>query len=99
MKRPKFKLSPSVKKLESECKHIFILWKQAGSPGPEHPLSIQRKVAKYDVRKQIRREFACTRDAFYAELMDNPSDKLFYKLIRKNQSTSSKVPTSLFVNG
>ena len=88
----------SVKKLEPECKLIFFLWKQAGSPGPEHPLSIQCKVAKYDMQKQIRREFACTRAAFYAELTDNPSDKLFYKLIRKNQSTSSKVPTSLSVN-
>ena len=86
MKGPKFKLSPTVKKLESECKQIFVQWKQAGSPSPEHPLSIQRKVAKYEVRKQIRREFACARDSFYAELMDNPSDKLFYKLIRRNKT-------------
>ena len=77
VKGPKFKLSPAVKKLESECKRTFYLWKQAGSPSPKHPLSIQRKVAKSEMRKQIRREFACTRDAFYAELLDNPSDKFF----------------------
>ena len=98
-KGPKFKLSPTVKKLESECKQIFFQWKQAGSPSPEHPLSIQRKVAKYEVRKQIRREFACARDSFYAELMDNPSDKLFYKLIRRNQSCASKLSTSMLLNG
>ena len=98
-KGPKFKLSPTVKKLESECKQIFFQWKQAGSPSPEHPLSIQRKVAKYEVRKQIRREFACARDSFYAELMDNPSDKLFYKLIRRNQSGASKLSSSMLLNG
>lgn len=31
--------------------------------------------------------------------MDNPSDKLFYKLIRRNQSSSSKLPSSLLLNG
>ena len=98
-KGPMFKLSPTVKKLESECKQIFFQWKQAGSPSPEHPLSIQRKVAKYEVRKQIRREFACARDSFYAELMDNSPDKLFYKLIRRNQSCTSKLPPIMLLNG
>ena len=54
---------------------------------------------KYEVRKQIRREFACARDVFYAELMDNPTDKLFYKLIQNNQSSASKVAHSMLMNG
>ena len=88
VKGPELKLSPVVKQLESECKRVFFMWKQAGSPSPEHPLSIRRKVTKYEVRKQICREFACARDPFYAELMDNPTDKLFYKLIWNDQSYS-----------
>ena len=64
VKGPKFRLSPLVKQLETACKKIFFRWKSAGSPGPEHPLSIQRKQSKYNVRRQIRREFACSRDAF-----------------------------------
>ena len=99
VKGPKLKLSPVVKQLESECKRVFFMWKQAGSPSPEHPLSIRRKVANFEVRKQIRREFACARDSFYAELMDNPTDKLFYKLIRNNQSSAAKVAHSMLMNG
>ncbi|MCG8097222.1 MAG: reverse transcriptase family protein [Candidatus Thiodiazotropha endolucinida] len=99
VKGPRFKLSPAVKRLESNSKQLFFLWKRAGSPGPEHPISIQRKVAKYDVRKQIRREFACARDSFYSELMENPSNKLFYKLIRRNQSSGRTLPSGLVVNG
>ena len=76
----------------------FFLWKQEGSPSPEHPLSIQRKVARYETRKKIRREFACARYSFNAELIDNPSDKLFYKPIRRNQSGSSKLPLSQLLN-
>ena len=70
VKGPKFKLSPNVRRLEAESKQIFYRWKNAGSPGPEHPLSVQRKVSKYAVRKQIRREFA--RETFYSELRETP---------------------------
>ena len=52
-----------------------------------------------EVKKQIRRELACARDSFYAELMDNPTEKLFYKLIRNNQSSASKVAHSMLMNG
>ncbi|MEW8545343.1 MAG: reverse transcriptase family protein, partial [Candidatus Thiodiazotropha sp.] len=99
VKGPKFRLSPSVKRLESECKQVHYLWKTAGNPGPEHPLSIQRKQAKYNVRRQIRREFASARDAFYTELMENPSSKHFYRLIRRNQSTTNRLPVTLNVCG
>ena len=99
VKGPKLKLSPVVKQLESERKRVFLMLKQAGSPSPEHPLSIRQKVTKYGVRIQIRREFACARDSFYAELMDNPTDKLFYKLIRNNQSSAAKMAHSMLMNG
>ena len=55
VKGPKFKLSPDVRRFETESKQIFYQLKNAESPGPEHPLSMQRKVAKYAVRKQIRK--------------------------------------------
>ena len=35
-----------VKQLKSECKRSHYPWKSSGAPGPEHPLSIQRKQAK-----------------------------------------------------
>ena len=98
VKGPKFKLAPSVRQLEAKSKQIFSQWKNAGSPGPENPLSLQRKVAKYAVRKQIRREFASAREAFYSELMENPSSKHFYRLIRRNQSDVGKSSVSLKVD-
>ena len=98
VKGPKFRLSPIVKQLESECKRIRYLWKSSGAPGPEHPLSVQRKQAKYGARRQIRKEFACARDAFYTELMENPKSKHFYRLIRRNQSAENKYSVTLKVN-
>ena len=98
VKGPKFRLSPLVKQLEAACKEIFFRLKSAGSPGPEHPLSIQRKKSKYNVRRQIRREFACSRDAFYTELMERPASNHFYRLIRRNQSSDNRLPTVLKVN-
>ena len=65
----------------------------------EHPLSVQRQQAKYSVRRQIRKEFACARDAFYTELMENPTRKHFYRLIRRNQSGENKFSVMLKVNG
>ena len=56
-------------------------------------------MTKYEVRKQISKEFDCARGSFYAELMDNPTDKLFYKLIRNNQSSASKVAHSMLMTG
>ena len=38
-------------------------------------------------------------ETFYAELMDNPTDKLFYKLIQNNQSSAAKVAHSMLMNG
>ena len=87
-----------MKQLEAACKEIFFRWKSAGSPGPEHPLSIQRKKSKYNVRRQIRREFACSRDAFYTELMERPTSNHFYRLIRRNQSSDNRLPTVFKVN-
>ena len=98
VKSPKFRLPPLVKQLEEACKVIFFRWKSAVSTGPENPLSVQRKQSKYNVRRQIRREFACSRDAFYTELMERPTSNHFYRLIRRNQSTDNRLPTALKVN-
>ena len=49
VKGPKHKLTPAVKKLESISKLSFFKWKQVGSSGPEHPISIQRKIARNEV--------------------------------------------------
>lgn len=96
---PKFKLSPTVKDLEQQCKQTHYQWKLAGSPGPEQPITVQRKAAKYNVRKQIRREFASARDEFYNEILTNPSNKHFYTLIRRSQSVTTRRTSCLLLQG
>ncbi|MES9879262.1 MAG: reverse transcriptase domain-containing protein [Sedimenticola sp.] len=96
---PKFKLSPNVKELEYQCKLSHYEWKCAGSPGSEHPSTIRKKTAKYSVRKQIRREFATARDEFYNDILNNPTDKHFYTLIRRSQSITTRRTPSILVGG
>ena len=41
-----------------------------------------KKTSKvYSVRRQIRKEIASARDAFYTELKENPTSKQLYRLI------------------
>ncbi|MES9904544.1 MAG: reverse transcriptase family protein [Sedimenticola sp.] len=95
LRGPNFKLSPTVKMYEDQSKKAHFEWKQAGCPSIDHHLSVQRKLAKYALRKQTRREFASNRDSLFNEIMENPSDRLFYKLIRRSQS--SKHTTSCII--
>ncbi|MES9881858.1 MAG: reverse transcriptase family protein [Sedimenticola sp.] len=99
LKGPKYKLSPAARALKQESKKAHFFWKQANSPRPDHPLSIQCRLAKYNLRKHIRREFAGTRDDFYNEIMEHPTDKHFYKLIRRSQSSTHKPSPCLVING
>ena len=85
-KGPKFKLSPQVKDLMKESKNSLIAWKQAGKPTKKHKLSEKKKLAPKTLRKQLRKEEAIRKQNFLSELMSDPSDKNFYKLIKRNQN-------------
>ncbi|MES9903311.1 MAG: reverse transcriptase family protein [Sedimenticola sp.] len=97
LKGPNFKLSPRVKELEQESKRAHYAWKAANCPLVDHPLSIQRKLAKYTLRKQTRKEFACAKDDLFNEIMEHPTNQHFYKLIRRSQASAS-VPVACLMN-
>ena len=68
-------------------------WKQAGKPGPEHPLSVQKRVTKKQLRTLQRQQQSEYRSSIYNNIMEaHTSDrKLFYSLVsrqRKEGSTS-----------
>ena len=85
LKGPGFKLSPSVKMLMKKRKEAFFQWKKAGRPSKDHILSQQKKQTSKNLRKQVRKEFAVDRQKFLTDVMDNPSDRNFYRLIKRNQ--------------
>ncbi|MES9879604.1 MAG: reverse transcriptase family protein [Sedimenticola sp.] len=99
LKGPNFKLSPAVRVLERQSKIAHFKWKDAGCPSVDHPLSIQRKLANYTLRKQSRKEFACDKDNLFNEIMEHPTNKHFYKLIRRTQSTTGTPASCMIVNG
>lgn len=99
LKGHSFKLSPKTRQLMSTSKQYHYLWKNAGRPDPEHPLSTQRKEAKYNLRRQQRQDFATARDNLYLEIMQRPTDKLFHQLIRRARSSKQTQSCTLNVNG
>lgn len=98
LKGHSFKLSPTTRELMSQSKYYHYLWKTAGRPDPEHPLSLQRKEAKYSLRQQQRREFAISRNDLFNEIMQRPTDKLFHKLIRRNRNCKQAQAPTLYVD-
>ena len=75
-----------------ESKNSFFAWKQAGKPTKEHKLSEKKKLASKTLRKQLRKEEAIRKQNFLSELMSDPSDKNFYKLIKRNQNPCNSSP-------
>ncbi|MES9903995.1 MAG: reverse transcriptase family protein, partial [Sedimenticola sp.] len=47
----------------------------------------------------IRKEFACSKEEFLNEIMENPTNKHFYRLIRRSQTSSQNVLPCLVING
>ena len=79
LKGPGFKLSPSVKMLMKKRKEAIFQWKKAGRPSKDHILSQQKKQTSKNLRKQVKKEFAVDRQKFLTDVMDNPSDRNFYR--------------------
>lgn len=87
-KGPKWKITPNVKIIQSECKLAFANWVRAGKPNCgnfyEHKQSTKKQL-----RQQIRQDKCQDRKDFYNQIMSNPSSKLFYRLIGRNKSVKA----------
>ncbi|CAC5406056.1 unnamed protein product [Mytilus coruscus] len=71
---PKRKASPDVKRLIGISKNKHRLWNDAGRPRDDHPLFIDKKEAKRNLRKQQRKETALEKEQFIQKLEENPND-------------------------
>ena len=91
----KWKASPTLKKI-GISKHKHRLWDKAGRPRNNHPLFCGKKETKRILRKQQRKETAIEKQNFLRNLENNPGQKAFFKLLRRNQATAtSKGPEVL----
>ena len=92
----KRKASPTVRHLIWISKNRHREWDAAGRPRDGHPLFIAKKDAKRALRQQQRKEVAKERQTFLENLENNPDEKTFFQLIRRNQTNiKSSIPESM----
>ncbi|MES9903493.1 MAG: reverse transcriptase domain-containing protein [Sedimenticola sp.] len=87
-KGPRWKISPNVKLIRSQCKLNYSAWQMAGRPA-NGELYINKQLSKKQLRRQVRQEKCLERKDFYNQIMSNPSSKLFYRLISRNKPKNS----------
>ena len=97
LKGPKKRASQEPLERIRKVKLTYKEWVTAGKPSSGQ-LYIENKLAKRALRSQQRVEEAASRKAFYNALMENPSTEMFYRLIRKSQ-TSKERSSCIVVDG
>ena len=85
LKGPKRCVSGKVLQCLKRVKSSYNECRQAVKPKSGH-LFLENKLVKRCLRSQRRMEEVTRRKSFYDSLMENPSPKMFYKLIRKCKS-------------
>lgn len=85
---PKWKASPEILCLLQKGRLLHKTWMNEGSPGVDHPLSIQRKALKKDIRSLQRRQIYNDRENFYDNLRQSDRSIGFYKLVKKSMRGS-----------
>ncbi|CAC5359228.1 unnamed protein product [Mytilus coruscus] len=97
LKGPKFKASPTTLGLLQICKEKYHLWKSHGKH--DDHFKSDKILAQRNLRKQMRREQYIDRAQFYKEVMDNPSNEMFHRLIRRNRGNRNKDSMCIIENG
>ena len=85
---PAWKASPKVKDILRRSKNTYKQWLSEGKPAPEHPLSVERKNIKFELRRIQRQERADERNTFYNKIMEEENTSNFYKLLNRNNRGS-----------
>lgn len=97
LKGPSWKASPKVLQLLKQSKAKYGLWVDSGKPN--NNLRTEKIQAQRQLRRQIRQENFNDRQSFYAEIMENPSTQLFYRLINRNRNGSAKTTACIRKDG
>ena len=95
-KGPKRRVSCHVLQSLKQVKETYNRWKLAAKP-KTGPLHLENKLAKKSLRKQQRMEEVASRRWFYDSVMENPSSKKFYQLIRRSRSKNESNTTCIQV--
>ena len=79
--------SEELKNASVSSKKLFSQWKKAGRPGPQHPLSMQCRIAKKQLRTIQRQQQATYRTTTYQDIMeaDSSDKKRFFSLVNKEK--------------
>ena len=79
--------SSELQRAAANSQKAHFQWKQAGKPGPEHSLSVQRRVSKKQLRTLQRQQHSEYRSSIYNDIMDADSlnRKLFYSLVNRQR--------------
>ena len=93
--------SEELKNASVSSKKLFFQWKKAGRPGPQHPLSMQCRVAKKQLRTIQRQHQATYRTTTYQDIMEaNSSDKKrFFSLVNRQTKEGRQALSQLYVDG
>ncbi|CAG2250069.1 unnamed protein product [Mytilus edulis] len=97
LKGTKFIASPTTLSLLQICKEKYLLWKSNGKH--DDHFKSDKILAQRNLRKQMRREQYLDRAHFYKEVMDNPSNEMFHRLIRRNRGNRNKESMCIMENG
>ncbi|CAC5421250.1 unnamed protein product [Mytilus coruscus] len=97
LKGPIFKAPPTTLSLLQICKEKCHFWKSHGKLD-DHSKT-DKILAQRNLRKQMRREQYIDRAQFYKEVMDNPSNEMFHRLIRRNRGNRNKDSKCIMENG
>lgn len=95
---PRWKASPTMMELMKTSRIAHAVWRDHGKPTEQHILYRQMKSSKKQCRQQLRREQAQNRDRFYTEVMENVSNDMFHKLIRRNKKPAKTETCSFMIN-
>ena len=75
---PKWKATPELRTLLEQSRNAHKEWAKLGKPGPDHPLSIEKKSFKRRIRALQRRQIYNEREQFYNRLCNS---KLIYWIL------------------
>jgi len=93
--------SASIKRAIQSSKEALHQWQLADKPGTDHAVSARRRTARKLVRRAFRVQTAKVRRNLLEKLMDSHSnkDKLFYKLVDRQRSSSKSHTMALSIKG
>ena len=92
--------SEEMKGASIASKQMFFQWKKAGRPSPEHPLSVQCRIAKRHLRTIQRQQQASYRSTIYQSIMeaDSSDKKLFFSLVNRRHKAGRQALSQLYVD-